>query len=138
MHVYEIRPRKDKRGVDLISDALPFGRLWYGEPNAVGNTRSRLRFGAKRETKPGASAVPCAKADSSTSYGRQASVRSESNPKQPYVGLTRDLRQRTQDHNERRSPRTKKFRTWILVACFAFAQEKMAVAFEKYLKSASG
>jgi len=27
MHVYEIRPRKDNRGVDLISDALPFGRL---------------------------------------------------------------------------------------------------------------
>ena len=27
MDVYEIRPRKDKRGVDLISDALPFGRL---------------------------------------------------------------------------------------------------------------
>jgi hypothetical protein len=37
MHVYKVRPRKDKRGVDLISDALPFGRLWYGEPNAVGN-----------------------------------------------------------------------------------------------------
>jgi hypothetical protein len=30
-HVYEVRPRKDKRGVDLISDALPFGSLWYGE-----------------------------------------------------------------------------------------------------------
>jgi hypothetical protein len=26
-HVYDIRPRKAKRGVDLISDALPFGRL---------------------------------------------------------------------------------------------------------------
>jgi hypothetical protein len=26
-HVYKVRPRKDKRGVDLISDALPFGRL---------------------------------------------------------------------------------------------------------------
>jgi hypothetical protein len=26
--------RKDKRGVDLISDALPFGRLWYSEPSA--------------------------------------------------------------------------------------------------------
>jgi len=25
-HVYEVRPRKDNRGVDLISDALPFGR----------------------------------------------------------------------------------------------------------------
>ena len=24
VHVYEVRPRKDKRGVDLISDALPF------------------------------------------------------------------------------------------------------------------
>jgi hypothetical protein len=36
-HVYEVRPRKDKRGVDLISDALPFGRVWYGEPNAVSN-----------------------------------------------------------------------------------------------------
>jgi hypothetical protein len=26
-----VRPRKDKRGVDLISDALPFGGLWYTE-----------------------------------------------------------------------------------------------------------
>jgi hypothetical protein len=34
---YEVRPRKDKRGVDLISEALPFGRLWYGEPNAISN-----------------------------------------------------------------------------------------------------
>jgi hypothetical protein len=33
-HHYEVRPRKDHRGVDLISDALPFGRLWYGEPSA--------------------------------------------------------------------------------------------------------
>jgi hypothetical protein len=32
-HVYEVRPRKDHRGVDLISDALPFGRLWYEKPN---------------------------------------------------------------------------------------------------------
>ena len=32
---YEIRPRKDKRGVDLISNALPFGRLWYGGPEAI-------------------------------------------------------------------------------------------------------
>jgi hypothetical protein len=35
MHIYKVRPRKDKRGVELISDALPFGRLWYGEPNAT-------------------------------------------------------------------------------------------------------
>jgi hypothetical protein len=37
MHVYEVRPRKDRRGVDLISDGLPFGRLWYGEQNAISN-----------------------------------------------------------------------------------------------------
>jgi hypothetical protein len=36
-HVNEVRPRKDKRGVDLISDALPFGRLWYDGPNAASN-----------------------------------------------------------------------------------------------------
>ena len=36
-HVYEVRPRKDKRGVDLISDALPFGRFWYNGPNAISN-----------------------------------------------------------------------------------------------------
>jgi len=34
-HVYQLRPRKDHRCVDLISDVLPFGHLWYGEPNAV-------------------------------------------------------------------------------------------------------
>jgi hypothetical protein len=43
-HLYEVRPRKDKRGVDLISDALPFGRLWYGEPNdAIDYAKFRSR-----------------------------------------------------------------------------------------------
>jgi hypothetical protein len=42
MHSYEIRPRKDKRGFDLISDALPFGRLWYTEiPHAIGYAKFR-------------------------------------------------------------------------------------------------
>ena len=36
-HLYEVRTRKDYRGVDPISDVLPFGRLWYGGPNAVAN-----------------------------------------------------------------------------------------------------
>jgi hypothetical protein len=44
-HIYEVRPRKDKLGFDLISDALPFGRLWYGEPNAI---RQRNRFSLSR------------------------------------------------------------------------------------------
>jgi len=43
-HVFEIRSRKDHHGVDLISDALPFGRLWYGEPNAVSNAIDYAKF----------------------------------------------------------------------------------------------
>ena len=43
IHEYEV-PRKDHRGVHLISDALPFGRLWYGEPNAVSNTVDYAKF----------------------------------------------------------------------------------------------
>ena len=36
--------RKGKRGVDLISDALPFGRLWYGEPSAINNAVDYAKF----------------------------------------------------------------------------------------------
>ena len=43
-HAYEVRPRSDKRGFDLISDVLPFGRLWYGEPNAVSNAIGYAKF----------------------------------------------------------------------------------------------
>jgi hypothetical protein len=35
VEAYEARQRSDHRGVDLISDALPFGRVWYAEPSAV-------------------------------------------------------------------------------------------------------
>jgi hypothetical protein len=31
-------------GVNLISDALPFGRLWYGEPSAVSNAVDYAKF----------------------------------------------------------------------------------------------
>ena len=44
MHAYEVRPRRDHRGVDLICDALPFGRLWYGEPNAISNAIGYTQF----------------------------------------------------------------------------------------------
>jgi len=30
-----VRSRKDHPGVDLISDALPFARMWYAGPDAV-------------------------------------------------------------------------------------------------------
>ena len=34
---YEVQPRKYHRGVNLFSDVLPIGGLWYGEPKAVSN-----------------------------------------------------------------------------------------------------
>jgi hypothetical protein len=40
----KFRPGSDKRGVDLISDALPFGRLWYGEPDAAANAIGYAKF----------------------------------------------------------------------------------------------
>ena len=43
-YVYEVRPRKEKPGVDLISEALPFGRLWYSGPNATDNAISFASF----------------------------------------------------------------------------------------------
>ena len=43
-HVYEVRLRKDHCGVDLISNVLPFGRLWYGEPDAVRNAVGYAKF----------------------------------------------------------------------------------------------
>ena len=44
IHSYEVRPRKDRRGFDLISAALPFGRLWYAEPNAISNAIGYAEF----------------------------------------------------------------------------------------------
>jgi hypothetical protein len=41
------RPRSDKRGVSLISGVLPFGRLWYGEPDAVSNAIGYAKFSSR-------------------------------------------------------------------------------------------
>ena len=43
-HVYEVRPRRDRRGFDLTSDALPFGRVWYREPDAISNAIAYTKF----------------------------------------------------------------------------------------------
>ncbi len=60
------------------------------------------------------------------------------NPKQTYVGLTDDLRGRLKTHNDGGSPHTSKFKPWRLVTYLAFSEPAKAVAFERYMKSASG
>jgi hypothetical protein len=42
--VYHVRHRRHKRGVDLISDALRFGSLWYAGPNAISNAIGFAKF----------------------------------------------------------------------------------------------
>ncbi len=43
-HLYEVRPRKDHRDVNLVSDGLPLGALWYGNPDAAANAISYAKF----------------------------------------------------------------------------------------------
>jgi hypothetical protein len=43
-HIYEVHPRNDRRGIDLISDVLPFGRLWYAGPDAISNAIGYAKF----------------------------------------------------------------------------------------------
>ena len=65
-------------------------------------------------------------------------LQSIDHPEEVYVGLTDDLRTRLASHNAGQSPHTAKFKPWRLVTYLAFSDEAKAVAFERYLKTASG
>ena len=43
-NVYEIRPRADKHGVDLIGDALPYSPMWYRGPKAITDAIDHAKF----------------------------------------------------------------------------------------------
>jgi hypothetical protein len=42
--VYEIRPRADKHGVDLVGDALPYSPMWYRGPKAITDAIDHAKF----------------------------------------------------------------------------------------------
>ncbi len=42
--VYEVRPRKDRDGFDLISDRLRGGPIWYAGPDAVRNAVAYAKY----------------------------------------------------------------------------------------------
>jgi hypothetical protein len=48
VEAYEVRKRSDKRGVNRISDALPFGGLWYGGSNAISNAIDYAKTAASK------------------------------------------------------------------------------------------
>jgi putative endonuclease len=53
-----------------------------------------------------------------------------------YVGLTDDLRERSKRHNAGQV--SHKFPPWSVTTYLGFSDESQAVAFERYLKTASG
>jgi putative endonuclease len=65
-------------------------------------------------------------------------LNSTSDPKRFYTGLTSHLRNRLADHNEGRCTHTATGRPWRAIVVVAFANERRAVQFERYLKSGSG
>ena len=70
--IYEVRPRKDHRGVDLISNALLVGQLWYDGPNAASNAIGYAQFILLAWFE-----IPCVLAISPSPRPRRAQAREE-------------------------------------------------------------
>ena len=65
-------------------------------------------------------------------------LRSESEPPHFYTGFTENLEARLAHHNSGGDPHTAKYRPWRIKTAIAFTAREQALAFERYLKSASG
>jgi hypothetical protein len=42
--LYEVRPRKDREGFDLISELFRYGPIWYAGPDAVRNAIAYAKY----------------------------------------------------------------------------------------------
>ena len=42
--LYEVRPRKDREGIDLISELFRYGPIWYAGPDAVRNAIAYVKY----------------------------------------------------------------------------------------------
>jgi putative endonuclease len=65
-------------------------------------------------------------------------LRSAHEAPQFYVGLTSDVATRVADHNMGRCPHTASRRPWKLHVLVEFADEPIAIRFERYVKPGSG
>ncbi len=65
-------------------------------------------------------------------------IRSIDHLDQKYVGASKNLKQRIEDHNSGKSKHTSKFAPWKLIWYCVFLDKYKALEFEKYLKSGSG
>ena len=65
-------------------------------------------------------------------------IRSQRDPRERYVGLTRNILRRLAQHNRGEVFPTADFRPWKLVTTIWFSDRDKAEAFESYLKRGSG
>lgn len=65
-------------------------------------------------------------------------LESELNRERFYVGQTTNLKDRLARHNRGDVTHTSKFRPWTIKTAIAFRNRTRALAFEVYLKTASG
>jgi predicted GIY-YIG superfamily endonuclease len=65
-------------------------------------------------------------------------LRSDVEPERHYVGVTSDVDNRLEWHNQGPCGQTRSHRPWSPVVTIEFPTEKEALRFERYLKSGSG
>ena len=65
-------------------------------------------------------------------------LKSEQEPAHFYTGFTEDLDARLKHRNSGGDPHTAKYAPWRIKTAVAFTDREQALAFERYLKSASG
>ena len=65
-------------------------------------------------------------------------LRNVKDPQRYFTGLTSDVGARLLAHNQGRYAHTASGGTWIVDIVIEFADERRAIAFERYLKSGSG
>ena len=65
-------------------------------------------------------------------------LKSVTNPARYYTGVTADAGPRLAAHNAGRCPHTARGGPWQLDVTIEFADERRALAFDRYLKSGSG
>jgi predicted GIY-YIG superfamily endonuclease len=65
-------------------------------------------------------------------------LNSTADPDQYYTGITENVRVRLAEHNRGGCRHTRRWTPWRVIVVVAFASEKPALDFERYLKTGSG
>jgi putative endonuclease len=65
-------------------------------------------------------------------------IKSVNYPNKLYIGYTKDIKIRLEEHNQGNSLHTSKYKPWELVNCVGFKSKQKALEFERYVKSGSG